>query len=309
MKLLLSKKNLIYIIFATVVLSALLLRIQDLSFFSGANLWAEDGNVFINQAYTLGIESLYTTYAGYIHLYPRFFALLVIKIGIAYAPLIFLIGWLISFLVLAFIIVNEYNKKQIPWVYSFIVIFAIIFQPHSGETFFNITNAQWFLAIAMTTWLLSNDKIKLNIFSFFLLIILGLTGPYSIILVPILLSKMYIEKGFRKNLFPYTLVMLTAFIQIYFIINSNRISGEIDNNILNWIKSFYIFFTFDGKSFVQILALTFWSIYGIALFKKIRDKNFSIQTNSSLLLLIDMILIYLSGLWASKANPLSLSPM
>lgn len=37
-------------------------------------LWAEDGTVFINQARELGVSSLWTTYAGYFHIYPRLVA-------------------------------------------------------------------------------------------------------------------------------------------------------------------------------------------------------------------------------------------
>jgi hypothetical protein len=37
-------------------------------------LWGEDGAIFINQAREFGFSSLWITYAGYFHLYPRLVA-------------------------------------------------------------------------------------------------------------------------------------------------------------------------------------------------------------------------------------------
>lgn len=299
----------VYLMILVLSIFAMLLRVDSLSFFNGSCLWGEDGNIFLNQAFTLGIESFWTPYAGYLHLYPRIFAFIASNIDLLYAPYIFTLGWLIAFLLMELVIIQEFAKLNIHWIFSFIVILTIDLQPHSGETFFNITNAHWFLAISLAVLLILHEKTKPSIQNLFILVLLGLTGPFSIIILPILLAKIIIKKDFLKNWFAYVVIFAAAGIQIFFMLHSDRLSGRIDTNIINWFKSFYIFITFGGKGLVSILGLLFWSIFFMFTTKAIIDKKVNNNFINAALLLFAAGVFYFAGLWSAKSGPSMLNPM
>ena len=305
-----QNKAIKYLSILMIALFFLLLRVNDFSFFNGNFLWAEDGKIFINQAYSLGWESIITPYTGYLHLYPRLISLIAVGFDISYIPYILTLGWFSAILFSAYIITNELEKHKIHWSISVIIISLIIFQPHSGETFFNITNAQWFLSLSLVVIIVLNDRFKLTIKNLFIMIILGLTGPFSILVLPILIINAFFKKDIFNNWFKYFIVLLTALIQLYFILYSNRITGQIDTNVMHWLKSLYIFFTFGGKGLVPILSLLFWGSVMVYIIRYLKKKE-PLEDNfrNGLLIIFTAAIMYMAGLWASKSSLLVLHPL
>ncbi|MEL7940542.1 hypothetical protein [Pseudomonas delhiensis] len=70
-----------------------------------ASLWAEDGRIFMEQA-SHGLESVWTVYAGYIHLYPRLAALIARAAPLLSTPLIFNLAWLCAYLAAAWALLH-----------------------------------------------------------------------------------------------------------------------------------------------------------------------------------------------------------
>jgi len=187
----------------------------------------------------------------------------------------------------------------------------ILLQPHSGETFFNITNAQWFLTLALII-LLIDKGYRVNHKNFLVLTLLGLTGPFSLLLLPILFLNSIVKRDLKENYLKYLIILATALIQIYFIIQSDRVGGEVDTNIIHWLKSCHIFVTFGTKSFFTILSIFVWIIVSIYLIKFLCDvykKQFSDNQINGFLIVIGMFIIYFGGLWSFKQFPLALHPL
>jgi hypothetical protein len=46
---------------------------------------------------------------------------------------------------------------------------------------------------------------------------------------------------------------MTASVQMYFMLNSNRMKNDFNKNIFVWLKSFYTFFAFGDHGIVAIL--------------------------------------------------------
>lgn len=300
-----------YLVFFILVSAVLLIRIGDINFLDGRYLWAEDGNIFINQALSLGLESILNPYAGYIHLYPRLISLLAVQFDLIFLPTIFFMAWLGAVLYSSFVVFQWLYKQTKSMMTSMIIPLLILLQPHSGETFFNITNAQWFLPLALIVLLIDKDY-QVSYKNFFVLIILGLTGPFSILLLPILFLSIIIKKDLKNNYLKYFLIISTAFIQIYFMMKSNRVGGDIDTNIIHWAKSFYIFLTFGTKGLFAILSILVWITifaYLIKIFFDIYKKEISKSQMNGFLLIIGLFIIYFAGLWSTKQFPLALHPM
>jgi len=90
---LLSSKT--YLAFFFLVLVVLFMKIGDVNFLDGRYLWAEDGNVFVNGALSMGWESIFNPYAGYIHLYPRLISFFAVQLDLRFLPIVFFssLGW------------------------------------------------------------------------------------------------------------------------------------------------------------------------------------------------------------------------
>jgi hypothetical protein len=192
-----------------------------------------------------------------------------------------------------------------------IIPLLVLLQPHSGETFFSITNAQWFLAIALIILLIDKDY-KLTLSNLPILILLGLTGPFSILVLPVLFLNIVLKRDIKENYLKYSLILVAAFVQIYFMTQSNRIGGAIDTSINHWLKSFYVFVTFGTKGVIALISLALWSIvfvYIVKIFCNACQKKLTANQINGLLLFIGLIIFYFAGLWSSKRAPLLLHPL
>lgn len=297
--------------FFLLVIAVLFLRMGDVNFTDGKYIWAEDGSIFINQAFSLGLESIFEPYAGYIHLYPRLVSFLSVQVGLSFLPTIFFLGWIGAVTYSGFVVFKWLYNQTYSIAVAMIVLLLVLLQPHTGETFFNITNAQWFLSLALIV-LLIDKEYKINYRNFYILILLGLTGPFSVLVLPILFSNIVFKKDLKENYVKYLIVLVTASIQIYFMTKSGRISGAVDTNIFHWLKSFYIFITFGTHGFFALLSVLIWGvlfIYVVKFFCDVYKQRFTAHQLNGFLILIALAVIYLAGLWSTKQSPLTLHPL
>lgn len=300
-----------YLMFFFLVMLVLFFRMGNVDFIDGSYLWAEDGNIFINQAFSLGLESIFEPYAGYLHLYPRLISFLSVQIELSFLATIFFLSWILAVLYSSFVVFKWLYNQTDSIAISIIVPLLVLLQPHSGESFFNITNAQWFLPLALIV-LLIDKEYKANYKNYFIFILLGLTGPFSVLLLPILFLNIFFKKDLKENYVKYLIVLITATIQIYFMTQSDRISGEIDANILHWLKSFYIFLTFGSRGLFGIITALIWIVFFAYAVKSLCDvckQRFTSNQLNGFLILIALAVIYLAGLWSTKQSPLILNPL
>ncbi|MFW0883665.1 hypothetical protein ACMCNP_01155 [Candidatus Acidulodesulfobacterium sp. H_13] len=304
------KLNSSYVFLFGIIITVLFFRLGNINFFDGRYLWAEDGNIFINQALSIGIVSILTPYAGYLHLYPRLITLFAVNLNLVYLPILLFLGWITGVIFSMYIIFKWLIAQKINTFIAFFIISLILLQPSKGEVFFTITNIQWFLAIGLII-IIIDQSYKMNIRNTLILIVLGLTGPFSALFLPVLFLNSLIKKDLRDNHLKYILIVLTSLVQIYFMYESKRISGKIDTNIFDWLKSFYIFFTSGGKGLIAILSILISSVVFMYIVKSLYNlykNNLDNNQITGLLLIFTSGIVYFAGLWQSKF-PLTLSPM
>lgn len=271
-------------------------------------LWAEDGNIFISQAYTLGVKSILIPYAGYLHVYPRILALFVPLFGLQSAPLILFFGWLSAVIFSGFILIRSLNESGIGRYIALTFAILIFLQPSSGEVYFNITNAQWFLGFALGTYFILNDKPHHDYFDALVLPILLLTGPFCIFLLPVVLVKYFLFDDFRKWSWRLAFLVICSLVQFLVLISSERSAdGGLSFAFKSWLDAVYIFVTFGGGEKAFPIAIIFWGAFLTQIYAV--DFHHDKWAKKSILLICYGLAVYVASLLSIRPVPNICSPV
>lgn len=297
----------LYFFSLLVGLFALLPRLDSFEYFHGKYLWAEDGNIFLNQSKDLGINAILTPYAGYLHVYPRLIAGIAHFFELTYQPVVLLAGWFIAYFILIHSLLKSIYTQEHRIISLVLLVALAALQPNYGEVYFNITNSQWFLGAALFLYTISDDsKEKPSWIRGKFLFIFALTGPFSVLLAPILVIKIIIKKDWKDFKSTYFVVFLGAFIQLLVLLPSDRVSsGVISKDPWEWIISFLSIISFGASNVPTLLsALVIWVLVIYLIFSNIyKTGKFETVVQTELLLLISACLLVAAGLFSHKHSP------
>lgn len=152
-----------------------------------AQFWAEDGARWYAEAYQYGIHSVLVPSTGYFVILQRLTGLAAQSVPMSRGPLLFnLIGLVVQvlpislFLSSRFAFAGSLNRRIL---FSFVYLAL----PNTAEVDVNITNAQWHLALLGCMVLLAGNARSRWWMAFDLAVValLALTGPFTILLVPV----------------------------------------------------------------------------------------------------------------------------
>ena len=295
-----------------IALLVLIPRLDGFDYFPGKYLWAEDGVIFINESQTMGAAAIFEPYAGYLHFYPRIVAYFSSSMDLIYRPLVTLAGWVFAYLLLAYALAKGARALGFGWFSSVSLICLMSLQPTYGETFFNITNSQWMLGAALVILVLiyTEETQRQKIIKSILLIPLCLTGPFSIILVPVLVLILFLKKDWCINKTIYIVIFSCAVIQLLVLIKSGRAtSGEISQMPWDWFLAFSQLLMFGANSItVLCTALLFWFLVIFSLTRNLFQPGFDRKKLLlPLLLIITAVIFIFASLYSSKQNPLAIA--
>jgi hypothetical protein len=188
-------------------------------------LWAEDGNIFLMQFEELGMKSLITPYAGYLVLIPRLIVSVfgLLAVNYLYIPLCYsLVTLFITYLICLYC----YNcASQLGIRNKLLYATIFMFLPIGADLFMNITNLLWITSLYLVNFLLVGYK-RENMYSNSVFILLvGLTGPFSLILSPLAVFVLLVErkKMSLKGILPFIFLLLTAAIQLICLKNTGTL--------------------------------------------------------------------------------------
>jgi len=281
-------------LFALAVIAVLSIRYQTINFISGS-LWAEDGPVFYEQAVQMGLRSLVEPYAGYLHIYPRVFALLSLTTSIQLIPYAFFSGWLLALFVLWWGTKQILGDRRVDVAFSAAVVLLCLLQPHRGETLLSLTNAQWWLAPVLAMVIAMPDRFSHK--SIPLIMVLSLTGPFSIILMPLALFQ-GVRTRHWKILSP---IFIGGIIQSFFLAATTRSQQTLDTNIESWITAARIFLTFGSYSPIIITCAS--AIWISAAYLIVRG-GWSYRV-----IMLCGLATYAAALYTMKGMPQEISPV
>ncbi|OZI32053.1 hypothetical protein CAL29_29910 [Bordetella genomosp. 10] len=262
------------------------------------SLWAEDGPIFFNGAQTYGVGSFVTPYAGYLHVYARFFALVAGIFPLIAVPYVYFSGWLCAVL-LAFWafkrVVPDSNAGIAGAATAVVGMGMMLSQPHGGETFLTLTNAQWWLAIALA--LICCHPSRFGARTLPLVAVMSLTGPFSILYAPVAAFVGWREKQWRIA----SVVLAGAAIQVFFLLTSPRAVGHADGDLHHWTAALLTFLKFGiQKPAVGIAGMAFWVLLLLSLYK---------TSVNRLMLIVCAVVVYAAGLYSIKNMPSVISPI
>lgn len=179
--------------------------------------WAEDGRVWYANAYNFGgFRSLFLTQDGYFQTFSRLVAALAQAFPLWRGPLVFNLAAILVQLLPALFIISSRFKNLIPSFYARVAIALLyLLIPNSAEISGNLTNSQWFLALLACLVILANEGTALfwNIFDAAVLLLSGLSGPFSILLAPVAFLK-WLAARTKKSFWNLLIVFATACAQL-----------------------------------------------------------------------------------------------
>ncbi len=189
-----------------------------------AQLWAEDGPLWIYDAYTTGLSSLLTPHTGYLQTFPRLVGFSTDIAPLAWVPTIFAIAGFATQLAPACMMLSSRGRALVPNLAARLLLVGFYLGvPNSFETFVNITNAQWHVAIIMALIMLMVPPRHRawRVVEYAYLAIGGLSGPFSFILAPLAWWQAWRERDLRgPRGVQAVLLTITALIQAGFVLAS-----------------------------------------------------------------------------------------
>jgi len=149
--------------------------------FLNPQFWAEDF-LFLMEAEQGGWSALFTPRVGYLHLLPRTIAGTAAHFDPFLQPIFFSAGAVAVLLVVILSCLS--NRHDLPG--KPLLALAVVLVPHSGEVFFNPTNAQWIAALALLLTLIKRDASTTFqwISDLGVLVFAGLSGPFVLFTAP-----------------------------------------------------------------------------------------------------------------------------
>jgi hypothetical protein len=216
------------------VAGALILFYRKYDSFLNPQFWAEDGKVFFLDAALDGSKSLLKPYAGSLYLFQRSIAYAGNLVPVRHLPLYYnLTALLATLAVMAYVALS---RTRIPK--KWLLAIAVVASPHSGEVFMNLTNVHWILALALLTFIVSeeptNNWIKCG--ELVMVAVLCLTGPFGLLFLPLFVIRLLVRRSAYGALV-LAVVLLCAACQ-FRCLNADRCPGAVDFQDPHWIGFF-----------------------------------------------------------------------
>lgn len=239
------KKCLLFLLFSFIIF----LRRPDM--FLNSQPWAEDGIIFIQQALEKGLNSLFISYAGYLHLGPRLITLISIFIsnlfndGIELVPLLMNIFTVfISASTVYFLCTSHFN-----WLSSLrnriMVSIFIISMPGASEVFGSATNINWWIGIFQFLFVLYVFKKRSlpSIFITVLFLLSGFSGPMIVVSLFFLILMIGIDifknKKYQRELILVSmLTAIVSLLQVIITLTTRITSNDSGVTIHNFLVYF-----------------------------------------------------------------------
>lgn len=248
-----TRKSYIIFFLLAVLINNLMLFYRRPDAFFNPQFFAEDASIFFSQVYHYGVFSFLKPYAGYYHLYPRIIAFAgeTLQIPLLYLPAFYNFAWLLGFNA---ILIYLWVRLDLSTPVKFLLSLALTITPVGSDIFMNLTNTHWVLALGLIIIFAQKPawNYKILICDSLFAIIIGFSGPFSLLFIPFIVVIFFINyKQIKKNIFilPYLIVFVAGIFQLFILLNSG-IEREIGNpTIIEQIKGFIRIFFFQFAYF------------------------------------------------------------
>jgi hypothetical protein len=204
-------------------------------------IWAEDGSIFLHDAFTHDyLSNLFTPYAGYMHLVPRTAA----EISSVFAPAEDL-GWsmnILGALVWSSVALAAYSftRGRISHPFRVLLWILVLLLPiGSQEVATNTANSHWFLMFGLFVVLSSRSETLFRaILGSALVAASMLSDPLSLVFLPIFIGRIVLLRPMREQIVSIA-YGLASVIQIFIVMSTTRDRGGPGFDPLN-LSRYYL---------------------------------------------------------------------
>lgn len=176
-------------------------------------LWAEDGKIWLAQAYNQGVYSLLLPQNGYYQTISKVTFNIALLFGLSKAALVAnIIAISIRCCLVMFLLSSRVSFIHIS--YRIVAIIYFLLMPNIGEAYVNITNVQWYLSLYlfMVIFADASNHWGWKFHDYTVLILAGLSGPFVIFLFPCLFIKRFVQHKsiikYIKNINIFDIIMI-----------------------------------------------------------------------------------------------------
>lgn len=237
------------------------------------SLYNEDGRMFLNDAYRLGVDSVFQPLNGYLGVYIRLVSLIATALPLEYVPYLFFCGYLLAFLTIVGALYERSEIVGLDNIVTTVVLITIALQPSHGEPFFNLTHANFALGIALAIYVLIPSRAPPSPIEMLVVALGSLTGPFPVFFAPLLAAQWIILRDFHTRKVTYVIVALCTSLQLYCMLDSPRIaSTATDTNPQTWLRALLALWRFGSDDYLSLIpAVLFWTIGVIFISRSISE--------------------------------------
>jgi hypothetical protein len=180
--------------------------------------WAEDGSNFWRRAYLYGgLQEIFRPdSAGYIQLLPRLAAAVYVHLPLQWVPALFNVTAITVQALPAVLLVSRRCESAVPdRRIRILLALAYLAVPASAEIDANLVNAQFHLAVlAVIIVLMAPSRRWGRAVEAAALFLAGLSGPFSLAMVPVALIAAIVRRSERWRLWRLLILAATAVVQL-----------------------------------------------------------------------------------------------
>lgn len=237
-----------FLFLLSVVLSVLALVYRKPEAFTKPQFWAEDGVMFF-QYFQSGGHTIFSPYAGYLHLIPRIVAMLTFHvISVEHMPLAYNIASLLIFFGLIWFI--WWRTAFDPYT-KFFVTLGLSLVPVGSEMVLCISNVQWYVNLFIPLIFLVGYSKKYVVLDGIVLFLVALTGPFSVVYLPVVSAIIWyrLRKSgakWKNERWLFIVYCLATFIQLLVIkFSTARVDSNwsITQKVAQWPRIIYLHVT------------------------------------------------------------------
>jgi hypothetical protein len=273
-------------------------------------LYAEDALILYRDAYDHAAATIVRPYAGYLVTVGRLVAFPGLLLRDQFVPFFYVMAAMAALLLTSWIVFRRLSGLGV--LLGLVAAAVILFSPSRYEVQFSVSNSQWILAAALLVVLADPAPLKSPVLAFIGVLLAGLTGPFAILFLPVLLARHLLMRDLSRSVAVYSATILAAAVQLLFLATSMRQKygpdetadiGGFAEAILRDHPAHFIGPAINGALSVAWVWTTLALVLAV-LWRHRRERN----AVFAVLILVGGAMVYISSLFVFKFAPTKISP-
>ena len=229
------------LVYVAMLAAGTFVAISRLPFDQQNLVWAEDGRVFLTDAFAHDfLTNAFAPYAGYMHLFPRFAAQMVAATtpleGVGIAINLWGAALWSAMALTAFVFLRD--RIQLPLA---AVLWAVVLLLPVGslELATNVANSHWLLTLGLFVVLISRSTTRTRaVFGAVIVGVAVLSDPLTLLFLPLVVLRLVTVRGIRERVVAIV-YLAAAVVQLLVVLGTHR-NGETYVSLFGLLKTYLV---------------------------------------------------------------------